>query len=144
VAVAAPHAVFVVYDLEAIDLLESVFVDGDVAAPVFEEAPPPTTAPSILPEPVSLEVPDPALVAAPVIVTPRSTRNLIFRSGVGDPVAIASWPDIISDPVPAIDLVPAVDTEGVDRITILLVGGAVSVRIPSSLPRSIRPRVAPP
>jgi LCP family protein required for cell wall assembly len=123
VAVAAPHAVFVVYDLEAIDLLESVFVDGDVAAPVFEEAPPPPTAPSIVPEPVSLEVPDPALVAAPIIVTPRSTRNLIFRSGVGDPVAIASWPDIISDPVPAIDLVPAVDTEGVDRITILLAGG---------------------
>ena len=122
-AVAAPHAVFVAYDLEAIDLLESVFADGDVAAPVFEQDPPPSTNQSTLGEPVPIEVPDPALVAAPIIVTPRSTRNLIFRSGVGDPVAIASWPDIISNPVPAIDLVPAVDTEGVDRITILLAGG---------------------
>jgi len=122
-AVAAPHVVFVAYDLEAIDLLESVFVDGDVATPVFEEDPPPSTTPSTPGEPVPIEVPDPALVAAPIIVTPRSTRNLIFRSGVGDPVAIASWPDIISNPVPAIDLVPAVDTEGVNRITILLAGG---------------------
>jgi LCP family protein required for cell wall assembly len=122
-AVAVPHVVFVAYDLEAIDLLESVFVDGDVAAPVFEEDPPLSTTQSTLGDPVPIEVPDPALVPAPVIVTPRSTRNLIFRSGVGDPVAIASWPDIISNPVPAIDLVPAVDTEGVDRITILLAGG---------------------
>ncbi|MGB5731423.1 MAG: LCP family protein [Acidimicrobiia bacterium] len=123
VAVAAPHVVFVAYDLEAIDLLESVFVDGDGAAPVFAEDPPQSTTQSTPSEPVLIEIPDPALVAAPIIVTPRSTRNLIFRSGVGDPVAIASWPDIISTPVPAIDLVPAVDTEGVDRITILLAGG---------------------
>jgi len=123
IAVAAPHVVFVAYDLEAIDLLESVFVDGDVAAPVFEEDPPLNTTQSIPSDPFPIEVPDPALVPVPVIVTPRSTRNLIFRSGVGDPVAIASWPDIISNPVPAIDLVPAVDTEGVDRITILLAGG---------------------
>ena len=123
VAVAAPHVVFVAYDLEAIDLLESVFVDGEVAAPVFEEVPPPISVPAMVPEPVLVAVPDPALAPAPIIATPRSTRNLIFRSGVGDPVAIATWPDIISDPVPAIELVPAVDTEGVDRITILLAGG---------------------
>ena len=123
IAVAAPHVVFVAYDLEAIDLLESVFVDGDVAAPVFEEDPPLNATQSIPGDPIPIEVSDPALVPAPVIVTPRSTRNLIFRYGVGDPVAIASWPDIISNPVPAIDLVPAVDTEGVDRITILLAGG---------------------
>ena len=122
-AVAAPHVVFVAYDLEAIDLLESVFVDGEVAAPVFEEDPPPRTAQSIPGDTLPIEVPDPALVEAPIIVTPRSTRNLIFRSGVGDPVAIASWPDIISKPIPAIDLVPAADIEGVDRITILLAGG---------------------
>ena len=89
----------------------------------FEEEPAPIEVPSMVPEPVLVEVPDPALVPAPIIATPRSTRNLIFRSGVGDPVAIATWPDIISDPIPAIDLVPAVDTEGVDRITILLAGG---------------------
>lgn len=122
-AVAAPHVVFATYDLEAIDLLESVFVDGEPAAPIFSEEPPPSTADATPGDTVPIEVPDPALADAPVIVTPRSTRNLIFRPGLGDPVAIASWPDIISNPVPAIDLVPAVDTEGVDRITILLAGG---------------------
>ena len=87
VAVAAPHVVFVAYDLEAIDLLESVFVDGDAAAPVFAQDTPQSTTQSTPSEPVLIEVPDPALVAAPIIVTPRSTRNLIFRSGVGESVA---------------------------------------------------------
>ena len=64
-AVAAPHVVFVAYDLEAIDLLESVFVDGEVAAPVFEEDPPPSTAQSIPGDTLPIEVPDPALVEAP-------------------------------------------------------------------------------
>ena len=122
-AVAAPHVVFATYDLEAIDLLESVFVDGEPAAPILSEEAPPSTADATTGDNVPIEVPDPALPDAPVVVTPRSTRNLIFRPGLGDPVAIASWPDIISNPVPAIDLVPAVDTEGVDRITILLAGG---------------------
>jgi LCP family protein required for cell wall assembly len=100
-----------------------VFVDGEAAAPIFSEEPPPSTGDATPGETVPIEVPDPALADAPVVVTSRSTRNLIFRPGLGDPVAIASWPDIISNPVPAIDLIPAVDTEGVDRITILFAGG---------------------
>lgn len=123
VAVAAPHAVFVAYDLEAIDLLESVFDNGEVAAPVFEEAPPIDLA-SLAPDAtVVYEAPDPALVAAPVIITPRSARNLIFRPGLGDPEAINSWPEIIAEPEEAMALLPPVETEGLDRITILLAGG---------------------
>jgi len=123
VAVGVPHAVFVAYDLEAIDLLESVFVDGEVAAPIFVEASPPRPAPFAPDDTAIISVPDPALVAAPVIVTPRSTRNLIFRSGLGDPEAIATWPEIIAPPVEARQLMPSADTEGIDRITILLAGG---------------------
>ena len=123
VAVAAPHAVFVAYDLEAIDLLESVFVDGDVAAPIFVEEVPPRPAPFAPGDSPIVSVPDPALVTPPVIVTPRSTRNLIFRRDLGDPEAIATWPEIIAAPVEAMDLMPPSDTEGIDRITILLAGG---------------------
>ncbi|MGB9357092.1 MAG: LCP family protein [Acidimicrobiia bacterium] len=123
VAVAVPHAVFVAYDLEAIDLLESVFVDGEVAAPIFVEESPPPPLPFAPDDTAIVSVPDPALVAPPVIVTPRSTRNLIFRRGLGDPEAIATWPEIIAPPVEARELMPSVDTEGIDRITILLAGG---------------------
>ncbi len=123
IAVAAPHAVFVAYDLEAIDLLESVFVDGEVAAPIFVEESPPRPAPFAPDDTAIVSVPDPALVAPPVIVTPRSARNLIFRRGLGDPEAIATWPEIIAPPVEARALMPSVDTEGIDRITILLAGG---------------------
>lgn len=123
IAVAAPHAVFVAYDLEAIDLLESVFVDGDVAAPIFVDEVPARPAPFAPDDTAIVSVPDPALVAPPVIVTPRSTRNLIFRRGLGDPEAIETWPEIIAPPVEARELMPSVDTEGIDRITILLAGG---------------------
>lgn len=122
-AVAAPHAVFMVYDLEAIDLLESVFEDGVASPPIFDEAPAPPLAPFPTGEIALVEVPDPALAPAPVVVPPRSTRNLIFRPGIGDPEAIASWPDVITQPIDAMDLMPASDTEGIDRITILLAGG---------------------
>lgn len=130
-AVAAPHVVFVAYDLEAIDLLESVFDDGAVAAPVFDDAPPIRSDPLApdatvvleAPPPTLVEVPDPALAVAAVIPTPRSARNLIFRPGLGDPEAITTWPEIIGRPEPAMELLPPVETEGIDRITILLAGG---------------------
>jgi len=123
VAVAAPHAVFVAYDLEAIDLLESVFVNGEVAAPIFVDEAPARPAPFAPDDAPIVSVPDPALIAAPIIVTPRSARNLIFRRGLGDPEAIATWPEIIAPPVEARQLMPSADTEGIDRITILLAGG---------------------
>ena len=123
VAVAAPHMVFVAYDLEAIDLLESVFDDGEVAAPLFVDEVPAHPAPFAPGDSPIVSVPDPALVAPPVIITPRSTRNLIFRQGLGDPEAIATWPEIIAPAVEARQLMPSVDTDGLDRITILLAGG---------------------
>jgi LCP family protein required for cell wall assembly len=123
IAVAAPHAVFLAYDLEAIDLLESVFVTDAVATPIFEEPTPIEPAPFTPTDTVVVDVPDPALSAVPVIATPRSTRNLVFRPGLGDPEAISAWPDIIAEPAEAMSLLPSVETEGIDRITILLAGG---------------------
>ncbi len=122
-AVAVPHAAFVAYDLEAIDLLESVFVTDEAAAPVFVEDVQPRRAPFAPGDTDLVVIPDPALIIEPKIPPPRSVRNLIFRDAVGDPEAIAAWPAIIDDPVEAMELLPPVDTAGIDRITILLAGG---------------------
>ncbi|MEA3501903.1 MAG: LCP family protein [Actinomycetota bacterium] len=121
--VALPHIVFVVYDLEAIDLLESVFVGDEVSAPVFVDESPPSDAPFAPGDNDLVVVPDPALIVAPKAASSRSTRNLIFRSGIGDPEAIEAWPEIIDDPVDAMGLMPPEDTAGIDQITILLAGG---------------------
>ncbi len=122
-AVAVPHAAFVAYDLEAIDLLESVFVGDEAAAAVFVEDVEPCPAPFAPGDTDLVVIPDPILVSAPKVPAPRSMRNLIFRNAVGDPDAIAVWPAIIDDPVEAMELLPPVDTAGIDRITILLAGG---------------------
>ncbi|MEN8113092.1 MAG: LCP family protein [Actinomycetota bacterium] len=122
-AVAAPHFVFVAYDLEAIDVLETVFVAEAIPEPIVEHPPTTHTAPFALGDDAIQAIADPALAAAPRVLEPRSTRNLIFRTGIGDPRAIAVWPEIIDDPVEAMDLLPPVDTSGIDRITILLAGG---------------------
>lgn len=122
-AVAVPHAAFAIYDLEAIDLLESVFVDDEAAAPVFVENLQPRAAPFAPDDTDLVVVPDPILISEPNVPTPRSMRNLIFRDSVGDPEAIAAWPAIIDDPVEVMELLPPVDTAGIDRITILLAGG---------------------
>ncbi len=122
-AVAAPHIVFTSYGLEAIDLLESVFAgDGPVATVVFEEDVGAAFAPPFPPDDLApTEVPDPAFVVAPVIVEP--VRNMMFQSGVGDPDAVAEWVHIISGGRSGFSLLPPAETEGVDRITILLAGG---------------------
>lgn len=122
-AVAVPHAAFVAYDLEAIDLLESVFLGDEVAAPVFFEDVRPHPAPFASGDTDLVVIPDPALIVESKMPTPRSARNLIFRDTMGDPEAIAVWPEIIDDPVEAMELLPPVDTAGIDRITILLAGG---------------------
>lgn len=122
-AVALPHAVFVAYDLEAIDLLETVFVEEGAPSIAFEYPPTTEAAPFAPEDRAEFAVTDPALTTVERAIEPRSARNLIFRPGIGDPKAIAVWPEIISDPVEAMDLLPPVDTSGIDRITILLAGG---------------------
>lgn len=122
-AVVVPHAAFVAYDLEAIDLLESVFA-ADLAVPhAFTGDAEPHPAPFAPGDTDFVVVPDPALVIVSKTPTPRSTRNLVFRDTLGDPEAIEVWPAIIDDPVEAMELLPPVDTSGIDRITILLAGG---------------------
>jgi LCP family protein required for cell wall assembly len=126
VAVAAPHVLVATYDLEAIDLLETIFVAEEAPAPPTptDEQPSTTHTAPFAPDDTVIEaIADPALSVAPRVLEPRSVRNLIFRPGIGDPAAIAVWPEIVDDPVQAMDLLPPVDISGIDRITILLAGG---------------------
>lgn len=122
-AVAAPHVLFATYGLEAIDSLETIFATDEVASPIFAEDAPPHAAPFAPGDTDVVVIADPALASVPKVPTPRSLRNLVFRPGIGDPDAIAAWPDIIDDPVEAMALLPPVDTADLNRITILLAGG---------------------
>ena len=122
-AVAVPHIVFAAYDLEAIDLLETVFATDEIAAPIFEIDVPAHTAPFAPGDTDLVVVSDPALAVAPRLPTPRSLRNLVFRPGVGDPEAIAAWPDIIDHSVEPMTLLPPADTVDLNRITIPPAGG---------------------
>jgi len=117
--VAAPHVVITSYGVTSIDLLETVFVadepraasDADVSRP-----------PRFQGEAEGEELPDPALTRVIVPPEPRSYRNLIFREGIGDPEAVAVWPDLVGGPAVA-PAFPAEDVDDVDRISILLAGG---------------------
>ncbi len=122
-AVAAPHVLLTAYGFEAIDSLETIFATDEVASPLFVEDAPPRAAPFAPGDTDLVVVADPALASVPKTPTPKSLRNLVFRRGIGDPDAIAAWPDIIDDPVEAMALLPPVDTADLDRITILLAGG---------------------
>lgn len=126
VVVVAPHVVVTSYGLTSIDVLETVFVAGreDGADASYEPAPP-----SQVPFPpgdlIGEDIVDPALRADARAEAAVSSRNLIFRPGMGDPEAIAAWEAIVTadnfQDVAAI--LPPEDIDDVDRITILLVGG---------------------
>jgi LCP family protein required for cell wall assembly len=112
-----PHIALGRYSYDAIRLVDSVFVTAGEAPPIVPIVPIGTDA-DIVADPevhnYDAEVAD-----------PRSNRNLIFRSGFGDPDAVASWPDIVagrndSGPAPFLEFNDRVDA---DRITILFAGG---------------------
>ena len=113
--VAVPQVAAATYTVRGIGLLEEVFV-------AEEETPPPT---------VVIQAPDrEALVPDPASIWDdpagfefeRSTRNLLFREGVGDPEAIAALPDIVAPPTLDAPFLPFAERVGADRLTILLVG----------------------
>jgi LCP family protein required for cell wall assembly len=67
--------------------------------------------------------PEPAEPAEPVAFeSSRSTRNLVFRPGIGDPEAVEVWVDIVAPPSPQAPLLPYQERVAGDRLTILLVG----------------------
>lgn len=116
-AVTLPHVVVTQYTLDAAYALDEVFVSDDEAPPQpFVFADDPFADDEILPT-----VADPKVTVQRYDT--RSDRGRIFQDGAGDPdaVAVASWyrrslersrEDLLGE-----------DAEGVDRITILLVGG---------------------
>ena len=115
VFVAVPQAAAAVYTIRGIELLEEVFVaDGPAMSP---------TVTFWVPDREPL-VPDPASIWDDPIgfEFERSTRNLLFREGVGDPEAIAAWADILAPPTPDAPFLPFDERVGADRLTILLVG----------------------
>ncbi len=113
--VAAPQVAAAAYTVRGIEVLEEVFV-----------AEGPTTTPSITMQAPSREplVPDPVSIWDDPIgfEFERSTRNLLFRQGVGDPEAIAAWVDIVAPPTLDAPFLPFDERVGADRLTFLLVG----------------------
>jgi LCP family protein required for cell wall assembly len=115
--IVAPHIAIGRYTYDAVTLVEAVFVVGD--QDVAEEPRIPIGSDAdIVPDPVSYvyEVDE---------SDPRSTRNLIFREGVGDPDAILLWPDIVADREGggAAPFTEFNERVGGTRITILFAGG---------------------
>ena len=117
-AVAVPHILIGRYTYDTVSLVESVFVVGEPT----DDAPPRIpigTDADIVPDPVVR-----TYEAGPV--DPRSTRNLIFRVGFGDPDAVASQGEIITAAADGLVSAPFEDfgeRVGTDRITILFAGG---------------------
>ncbi len=113
--VAAPHVATAAYTVRGIEVLEEVFVAEEPATPptvTFQAPDRAALAPdpaSIWDDPVGFEF-------------ERSTRNLLFREGVGDPEAIAAWVDILAPPTLDAPFLPFEERIGADRLTILLVG----------------------
>jgi LCP family protein required for cell wall assembly len=114
----APHLLIGRYTLDALSLLESVFV-VDGAAPAVEPIIPIGSDADIVPDPVvtHYEVEE---------SHEYSTRNLIFRQRFGDPDAVDVWDDLVtSERIAGAEapFLPFTERVGAERITILLAGG---------------------
>ena len=112
--VVAPQVAAASYTVRSITLLESVFVAEEepteqvLSVEMIREPEPPEKRPAPA-EPVVFE-------------SNRSTRNLVFRQGIGDPEAVEAWVDIVAPPVPEAPLPPYEERVAGGRLTMLLVG----------------------
>ncbi|MGI9585631.1 MAG: LCP family protein [Acidimicrobiia bacterium] len=119
--VALPHVLVARYTLDAAYVLDEVFVSAD-DAPASERAVEASVRePFVLGNTAIFDVPDPALVLP--TVTPVSSRNMIFREGVGDPEAVAHAMEFQQKTDQSIVSLFGSEASGADRITILLAGG---------------------
>ena len=119
VFVAIPHVASAVPAYRGLTLVENVF-----AAPVdaVDVVPPPQPTLQVLVE--FDNAPDPQLFYEWYDPIERSTRNLIFRKGVGDPDAIDALVDILHPPsIVDAPFLPFEERVDPGRLTILLVGG---------------------
>lgn len=126
--VAVPHLIVARYTLDAAHLLDEVFVTDET-----DVAPDPASAvPDVDPRPapfapgdgIITQVADPATISAiTATIVERSTRNLIFREGLGDPDAVEHFIDYRTQRDLSLTALIGSEAEGSDRITILLAGG---------------------
>jgi LCP family protein required for cell wall assembly len=132
VVVVAPHAGVGKLTMEALVLVDTVFVlDGEDVPqepiiPIGTDAdivPDPALADTVAPE---LYEKEPILFFEVGPEDERSRRNLIFRDGIGDPGAVAAWSKIVGErrnPAVEAPFLPFEKRVGTDRITILFAGG---------------------
>lgn len=112
--VAAPQVAVASYTVRSIALIEAVFVVEEepiqevLSVEMIREPAPPEKRPEPT-EPVEFE-------------SSRSTRNLVFRPGIGDPEAVEVWVDIVAPPTVEAPLPPYRERVAGDRLTVLLVG----------------------
>ena len=113
---AIPQLVGWMYGAQAISALNSVFMASaeTVTDPGEEPEPRLVTDHGGVMDPVFVDIPE---------ADPRSSRNLLFRPGVGDPDAIAARADILAPATPVAPFVAFDERVDPDRLTILLVGG---------------------
>jgi LCP family protein required for cell wall assembly len=132
VVVVLPHAGIGKLTVDALVLVDTVFVLEGEDAPAEAIIPIGTDA-DIVPDPAIADTVAPELYEKEPILyfeldpeSERSKRNLIFREGIGDPDAVASWFAIVDERYSAgveVPFLPFDERVGADRITILLAGG---------------------
>jgi LCP family protein required for cell wall assembly len=132
VVVLAPHAGVGKLTMEALVLVDTVFVLEGEDVPQEPIIPIGTDA-DIVPDPALADAVAPELYEKePILyfeVDPeddRSRRNLIFRDSIGDPGAVAVWSKIVGERRNAgvdVPFLPFEERVGTNRITILLAGG---------------------
>ena len=113
---AIPQLVGWMYGAQAISALNSVFVASAETVTDPGEEPKPRIAAD------NGGVMDPVFVDIPG-TDPLSSRNLLFRPGIGDPDAIAARADILAPATPVAPFVAFGERVDPERLTILLVGG---------------------
>lgn len=117
--VALPHLVVARYTLDAANTLETVFVTGEFTPIVVLDEPPALTPTA---EPVEVfEVSDPAVVSQARHGNNR--KGSIFRDKFGDPEAVALPPIGAYWQRKGLAELLGTDYDGLNRLTILLVGG---------------------
>jgi LCP family protein required for cell wall assembly len=132
VVVFIPHAGIGKVTVDALVLLDTVFVLEGEDVPAEAIIPIGTDA-DIVPDPAIADTVAPELYEKEPILyfeldpdDVRSRRNLVFREGIGDPEAVASWSRIVGERPNAgarVPFLPFEERVGADRITILLAGG---------------------
>ncbi|MCL1594716.1 MAG: LCP family protein [Actinomycetia bacterium] len=115
IAVAVPHIIGWSYGQQAINTLETVFV----AAPVEEI---PVSFDREIPSNVDT-IPDPTIFFDVGDHDGQSTRNYVFRKGIGDPGALEVWADVIAPATPVAPFLPFTERVNPERLTMLVVGG---------------------